>query len=95
MSEKVIFEFRARHETDGYHYEVHSDEPHFQNTGSPNFSPFCGMPPFAHLTHCAPWAKGHRRFRKFKGKAGKRMHQALDSLEQIYQDLYKPEERPV
>ena len=83
MSEKVIFEFRARRAEDGVHYEVRHDAQESFRAIHPGR--WMKGPP--HLLR----AGLHKRLRHGKRFAQRHMRQTLDSLESLYTDLYGEE----
>jgi hypothetical protein len=82
MSEKVLFEFRAEENEDGYTFAVKHDKDAF-----PFLFPFMRgrLSPAAREKMAKRW----QRFHKFSKR---RMRRKLNFYERMYEDLYSPQE---
>lgn len=82
MSEKVLFEFKAEETDDGYTYVFKHDKETFGDAGPSFLKRFFGSS-----------SRGpSRRFGKFRRMARRRMRRRLDFFENVYDELYGPED---
>ena len=83
MAEKVLFEYRAEREGNGYKYEIRRGSEYVEIKSS--------MPLGRHAWKERARMKARRRARWFFQRAGmprRKARRALDALEEMYQDIY-------
>lgn len=83
MAEKIIFEYRAEQQADGYHYTLSRDGQRIEIKSTLPLKGFAGR------ERRARWA---RRFHRHMGRCQQKSRQAvrktLDAFEGMYQDIY-------
>jgi hypothetical protein len=84
MAEKVLFEYRAEQEDDGYHYEFRRGDQHVEIKSS---MPLTGLGGFGCRGRGAFWGM-HGRKGWRHGMPRRAARRTLDALEQIYRDVY-------
>ena len=82
MEEKVIFEYRAEREENGYHYILSRGGRRMEIKST---VPLDG---FACEGHHARWARRLRHASRHGGMPRRAMRKTLDTFEQIYRDIY-------
>ena len=80
MSEKVLFEFRAEENEDGYSVVVKHDKE--------ALSDWC--PPFSGRFFQSLRKDVKRRMRRHRGLSKRRMRRGLNFYERMYEELYGP-----
>ncbi|OGO18370.1 MAG: hypothetical protein A2Z14_15485 [Chloroflexi bacterium RBG_16_48_8] len=83
MSEKVLFEFRAEEDEDGYTFVVKHDKE-----AIPAWCPAIKNRSFPSLKEGAM-----KRFRKYRTLSKRRMRRRLNFFERMYEELYGPREK--
>jgi hypothetical protein len=88
MAEKVLFEFRAESEEDGYRYTFRRGEEFYEVKSSSPMGPGFPFPGRAFWHGKAAHA--------FRQRSQQKMRKTLDALEQFYRDVYGegPQDRP-
>ena len=82
MEEKTIFEYRADHEDDGYHYVLSHGDRRIEIKST---VPLAG---FASKRHHARWAKRFHLMGHHKGRSPRAVRKTLDTIEGMYRDIY-------
>jgi hypothetical protein len=84
MEEKVIFEYRAERNEDGYHYVMRRADQRLEIKSTLPLERFAEG-------HPARWAKRLHRMGHHAGRSRRAVRKTLDTFERMYRDIYGDE----